>query len=469
MRGPAAVVVVVALLYPPFAAAMTLDELLASSARHYPSIDKARAGVEAQEGKVQAARGAFDWELSGKSEGRTGGFYDSRYTEGRITRRLSGSAVRVHGGYRASGGRFPIYEDENVTLSGGEFNAGLSLSLWRDRVIDEDRFRFSDSELELRQRRLDLLLTRVAVQYDAMQAYLAWVAAGAALEVSEDLLTLADQRQGAFEERVRRGDLAQISLTENRQFIAKRTADVNDARRRLTNSAVRLGLFWRDEAGDPVTPDRADLPVGFPQCPVVGIDLAEAIGRARSLRPELARLDTDRQREGNRKLLGENQLLPKVDLRVEAARDAGDASTPSQRQRAGTEGKVGVTVSIPLQRNTGEGLVRQAERTIRQLEQDSRLLADRIAADIRVAANNYQVARENVGLAETEVRAAEAMEAAERERFAGGAADLFVLNLREERSGDARLKRVEARLKLWSAVADYYLATLRTDELRVRD
>lgn len=451
----------------PANAALTLEELLDSSAAHYPGIQKSAAGVQVGQGRVQAAQGAFDWELNQKAISRVSGYYDGDYAETQITRRLSGSAMRVYGGYRVSDGGFPVYEDEMITLDSGEFNAGMTLSLWRNRIIDEERYLLKDSELELEQRRVELLLTQMGVQYDAMQAYLAWLAAGKALKVTEDLLALAQKRQSGFSARVARGDLAQIFLTENQQYIAKRSADVNDARRNLENRAAKLSLYWRNAKGEPLLPTREDLPKDFPSYKSFAINLNEEIERARTLRPELIRLDIGMQRERNKLLLSENKLMPKVDLKVEGGRDIGDISMPAQRSRVGTEGKIGLNISIPLQRNMGEGLVKQSQYTLRQLAHDGRLLNDQIATEIQVAANNYHVASENVKLASREIEATAAMEQAERERFENGAVDYFVLNMREERTGDARIKQVEAQLKLWRAISDYYLATLQAEKLRI--
>lgn len=455
-----------ALLWAQPVSALTLDELLKSSARHYPSIQESRAGIEAQEGKLQAAKGAFDWELNQKAISRISGFYDGDFAESQITRRLAESATRIYGGYRLSEGGFPVYEDENVTLGGGEFNAGVALSLWRNRIIDEERFLFTDSSLELKQKRIDLLLTQMGVQYDAMQAYLSWVAAGRVLKVTESLLVLAENRQSAFKARISRGDLAQIYLTENQQYIAKRSADVNEANRHLANRAAKLSLYWRDDNGNPLIPAHTDLPGDFPKPQVFAIDLASEIERARSLRPDLIKLTIDTRRERNKMMLGENKLMPRVDLKVEGARDIGGNSF-AQRQRTGTEGKIGLNISIPLQRNTGEGLVKQSQQKIRQLEQESRLLNDQIATEIQIAANNYHIASENVKLAEKEINATFTMEKAERERFDSGAVDFFVLNMREERTGDARIKQIEAQLRLWHAIGDYYLATLQAERLHV--
>jgi len=445
--------------------AMTMEALLQSSAKHYPSIQKAREGVEAQSGKVQAAQGAFDWELNQRSVSRVSGFYGGDYSDSKITRRLADSATRIYGGYRVSREGFPVYEDEEVTLSGGEFNAGVALSLWRNRIIDEDRFMFRDAELELKQRTNDLLLTQLGVQYDAMQAYLDWLAAGKAVQVVESLLNIAVKRQDGFTERVSKGDIAEIFLTENKQYLAKRGADVNDAKRALDNRATKLSLFWRDADGKTLVPSHKEQPKDFPKLDSFSINLDKEIERAKLVRPELIKVELGLQRERNKLKLNENKLMPKVDLVAESAQDLGTGSSNQARTRGGVEGKIGLNISIPLQTNTGQGLVRQSAATIKQLEQDSRLLNDQIVTEIQIAANNYSVASKNVVLAKLESSVAATMEQAERKRFDSGAVDFFVLNMREERAAEARLKLIDSQQKLWRSIADYYLATLQADKL----
>lgn len=445
--------------------AITMEELLHSSAEHYPSIAKSLAAVAGQEGKIQSAQGAFDWELNNNSTTRAAGYYDGSYTDSQITRRLSDSATRLYGGYRASAGRFPVYEDEKVTLNDGEFNVGVALSLWRNRIIDEERFAVADARMELEQKKIDLLLTRLGVQYDAMQAYIDWLAAGKAVRVAERMLSLSEKRQSLFATRAEKGDVPRILLTENSQTISKRRAEVNDAHKNLANKAAKLSLYWRDAEGRSLLPKHKDLPKDFPSAKAMNIRIEEEIEKARSVRPELIKVDLGLKREKYKLRLGENKVLPKVDMLVEGAKDIG-AGDPRRRD---TEAKIGFKISIPLQQNLGRGQIKQSEATITQLEQENRLLSDRIATEIRIAVNNYNAARQNVDLAEQEKKATSAMEQAERERFENGATDFFVLNMREERAAEAELKSIQSRMKLWQALSDYYLATLQTQSFGLKD
>lgn len=441
---------------------LMLDDVLASSLRHYPEILESRAGVDAQKGAVTAAEGIFDLELKNDSYARPTGFYDGRITDTRLEKRLEGTNTRVYGGYRVSDGTFPIYEDEFFTNEGGEVALGVLFSLLRDRAIDQDRFTLMNSKLQLDAAKLELLLTKIAVQYQAMQAYADWLAAGQIVQVRRDLLSIAEDRQSALGQRAERGDVADIFVTENRQYLLARQAQLNEAEREFINAANRLSLFWRDEAGVPQVPAAASMPADFPVLAApADSETQNAVLQAIEARPEFSVLDASIAQEKNRLRLGENRLSPRVDVGLEAARDYGDGS-PTRDE---TEGIVKLQVAIPLQRRAGEGIVSQAKAKLRELEYRRRLLDDRIRAEIASIRADIMAAQQNMTLADREAEVASTMQRAEQERFTSGASDFFVVNLREDNLANARIKQAMSRLKLFKALASYYAATVDLENL----
>ena len=149
---------------------LTLEAVLASSRERYPQVLAAREKIRAQAGKLLSSEGAFDLYAEQTSKSRLSGYYDGRYTNTKIVQPLSGFSTDVYGGFKISGGDFPIYEDEAYTLDAGEFKIGAVFSLLRDRDIDDRRAKLRDNRLTLEQTELDAMLTRVRVQHDAMTA-----------------------------------------------------------------------------------------------------------------------------------------------------------------------------------------------------------------------------------------------------------------------------------------------------------
>lgn len=443
--------------------ALSLAEVLASSHAHAPQIARAKAAVEEKDARVQEAQGAFDWELNSTLSQRVG-IYDGNFADTQVTRRLADSNARIYAGYRASDGTLPIYEDYYNSSTGGEMNIGVAFALMRDRVIDEERFQFRDAVLARKQQEAEAYLTVLRTQHDAMKAYAQWLGNAHTVDVMQELVALAEERQSALESRVSAGDIARINLTENEQTLARRKAQLADARRALARAAQALSLFYRNAAGEPVVPTAAALPdliTERAQLHLEDSQLAEQVQRAQNLRPEMISIDFSQQRERNRRLLGENARLPKLDLALEGAqnlgRDAGSA--------AGEEGRVLLQLSIPLQQNTGDGRVRAADARLEALEEERRLLNDQIAADIRAIAAVAQQTADEIEQLAREVDAADAMRRADAQRFSEGDVDFFLLNMREERLADAKLRAIHAQ-RLWlENLALFYFMTLDNENL----
>lgn len=443
--------------------ALTLHDVLASSRLHAPQIAKAQAALEEKNARVQEAKGAFDWELNSSLSQRAGN-YDGSYIDTQITRRLSDTNARIYGGYRLSNGELPIYEDYYNTSTGGEMNIGIAFALLRDRIIDEERFLFRDAVLAEKQQQAETYLVLLRTQHEAMRNYAQWLADAHVVGVMEELVALAKERQGALKTQAKEGDIARIYLTENEQNIARREAQLADARRNLARAAQRLSIFYRDHNGKsrvPVATDIPDLATYQSELHMDDLKLAEQIDRAQQLRPEQISIDFVMQREQTRRLLGENAMLPKLDFAIEGAQNTGRSAGADD----GTEALLMLKLSIPLQQNTGEGRVRAADARLRELEAEQQLLNDQIAADIRAIAAIAQETAEEIKQTGREVDAAETMRKAESQRFAEGDADFFVLNMREERLADAKLRHINAQ-RLWlENLAMFYFMTLDEENL----
>lgn len=442
------------------ATSLSLDTVLRSAMEHYPEILAAVQSTRARAGAVEAAEGAFDLQLEQTGYARSTGYYDGRILDSRLVKPVPEFNAELFGGYRISQGEFPIYENELITNQGGEFKVGVVLSLWRDREFDERRFKLSQSRLVQRKAELDLGLTRLQIQHKSATAYLDWIAAGQELAIYRDLLRLATQRQGQLVSKYEEGDVARIALVENRKNLLERRTRLAEAARVLTNKANLLGLFVRDAEGRPEPPAISALPAAFPELPPVStLQVEQALATTLRRRPETALLDADIQIEQDRLRLGENALLPRVDLTLEASQDIGEGSVTRKQ----TDTSIMFEVAIPLERRLGEGRRREAVANLQRLDLERRLLEDRIAAEVRNLGTDVEANLAQMLLTAEEVEQALEVEAAERERLTLGASNLFLLNAREVATADARIRHARAGRAYFQSLADYFAATVQTE------
>lgn len=434
-------------------AVLTPAEVMASALAHYPSIASAIEGQRYADGQLLEAQGSFDLTFEQELYGRADGYYDGRQSDSRLVKPMPYMNSNLYGGYRISDGNFPIYEDKRITNSGGEYLFGVQLSLLRNRLIDERRLGVANSMIAREIADIELELTRLGIQHDALYHYWQWLAAGHTAQIYADLLKLAQERQKNLQKQVQEGDVAAILLTENEQNLTRREAQKNEAERDFQIKSLALSLYLRDANGQPIVPAARALP----EWPTgsLGADYENVMANI-AKRPELALLAQNIERTENMERMGENSLLPKVDLNIEMSNDMGAGSYT----RDEAEALVKLNISVPLQRRLGEGKTRQAQAKLRQLELEKQLTEDRLRVQMQQSLNNMQRHARFIDLTLEEKTLAMQMQDAERIKFREGGSDFFLLNLREEKSAEANIRHIEARKAYMISLTELYALTM---------
>lgn len=437
-------------------APLTLDEVLQSSRRHAPQVLEAIAKVRQAEGKALSAEGAFDTVVKAEAESRLSGFYDGQYAAGTITRPIENWGGSLYGGYRVSTGRFPIYEDERFTNRIGEIKVGAVLALMRDRLIDDRRFGRISARIDIDIAEADRLLAAIAVQRRAIGAYNQWVVAGLRVGVYRDLLALAQERQAGFKRQVALGARPSIILTENEQNILRRETLVARAEQDLAAAANTLSLFLRDADGRPMQPDPARLPKSLPTPMRTPTDMRASLAE----RPDLKQIDMRLEQATSRLALDQNALRPRLDLKLEASQDLGPIGAGG-RSRVGTETKVGLSFTLPLQRRVAKGRIDQTTAEIEAIRRRRQQTEEQIVNAIDALVIDVRATERLRTLAVEEHDRATTMARAEARRFTMGASDFFLVNVREEAAADAGVRKLDAeyrqivaRAELAAAAAD---------------
>ena len=437
------------------------SDVAASAQEHYPAVIAALAERDVAAGKRRTAAGAFDTVFKTEARSRLEGYYSGDTLSTSIERPLGPLGATVYGGYRVSDGDFPVYEDYNFTNRLGEAKIGVLFSLLRDRAIDARRLGIRQADLDLLQADLDVFLTRIGVQREALVAYWRWVAAGRELKAYQDLLRIAEERDTALRREVEAGARAEIFLVENAQNLVRRREFVRRAERDLALAANGLGLFLRDANGAMIIPTSADLPGDVE----IGAALADIRPEAViSERPEVQLLELAEERIENRRALAQNDLKPRFDVRVEASDDFGAIGAGGVSRDPG-EFVAGATFSVPLGRREARGRVQAADAELRALRERQRLLRDQIFRELNDIVTSLETAQDILALTRQEAQFADTMRKAEAQRFRGGASDFFLVNIREETFVYARVKLARAEFALAASQVTYRAAIMDTEAL----
>lgn len=440
---------------------LTLKEVLASSAQHSPQIVEALIRVRQADARLTSARGAFDIVFDADSQVRPLGQDDGSYVEGRVTRPLETNGGGLYGGYRLSRGDLPIYEDRYFTNEAGDLILGGYFSLLRDRYIDSRRAQVAIAQRDIDIADFERQLIALGVQRRAIAAYQNWVASGQRVRTFRELIGLATSRQTQIDRTIELGSRAEIVGAENQQNVVRRQVLLVRSEQELAQAANDLSFFLRDAEGTPVTPGDDRLPAAFPdfKVPLVGPDTIRAIER-----PDLDGITARVEQAETRLMLARNDLRPRLDVRGEVSQSLGERGEGGP-SRDGIRSYFGLRFSVPLEQRSARGRIAEAQAEIEVQNVRRRLIEDQILVEVKGLAVAVNAAERLRGLARDETALAERLAAAERRRFALGAADLIVVNLREEAAADARLRQLDVELRRAAARAELVAATVDRRQL----
>ncbi len=424
-----------------FGSTLTLEGSLDNVERNLPAFLSAETDVQSAAGEERAALGSFDPNLRARGVSiPVGGYPQTRADVGvDLPTALWGSTFSA--GYRLGIGDIQSYYQERATFSDGEFRAGVAVPLVRNGPIDRRRASLTRATLSKEAAAEALEATRIDVRRLTRLRFAEWLAAHQRRDVAKHLLTLAEQRTVQLERRATAGDVAKIDILDNQRAVAQRRALLAQGDRGVVGTAYELGLFLRDTQGRPQrldtdTPERPALPQ--PGAP----DFTGAL----STRPDLKRLSAILKQQEVELRFSRNQVLPAVDFGLNVTQDVG-VSTPSAPSKLGpTELELTLSIDLPLFLRQPLGRLTQAQAANEKARLALQAATERAEVEMRDALVALTTSLTRVETTDEEVQLSERLEAAEKRRFDLGDSNLFLVNLREQGTAEAQLRRIEAEL-----------------------
>lgn len=439
------------------AAPLSLDEVLDSVRNQYPPLLAALIQQDIANGRVRQAAGAFDTRLSASFGFRPINFYDSTTSQVLVEQPFTQWGGSVYGGYRLSSGFLASYERKDRTSDLGEAVLGFRLPLLRDGDFDARRANLGKAAIDRELADPLILRQYLDILRGATVSYFTWVAAGHRLEVAEEILRIARDRDTALANQIEEGAVAPIVQIDNQRLVVSREIGVVNAQRFFEAATIELSLFYRrPETGEPIMPVRQRLPEVFPKPHKIDeLQLVSDRGRAAFRRPEIRRIDLMIAKNGLDRRLARNNLKPNLDFAMELNQAIG-GGTPSDIEQTELVGLL--QFSIPIGQNEAKGRLEAIDGEIRRLQEDRRFAQDRIVADANDSYSAVMAAYNALAQASLNVELAQRLEEAENDKFRDGAADLLALQIREQATFDARVLEIDAIASYFRALANYRAA-----------
>ncbi|MCE3044660.1 TolC family protein [Legionella sp. 16cNR16C] len=434
---------------------LSLMQVLQSIDTHYPQVKIARLEVIKASGAFVNANGKFDPTLEVSTRSQPAGGYINNFGDTQLTIPTLYNGLKLFAGYRNGQGDWPIYYQNYLTNSGGEYRAGLSLPLLRDRLIDKERTGlFSSAQLMLMKAQ-DVEAIKIKIYQEGIKAYWQWVEAGLQIKTFKQLLRLAKKRQRAIEKQASLGDLPELAISENLQQIIQREQLLNQGQMIFEQAGINLSLYFRDPQGNPQVPGEQSLPALSSTSnnkAEIQTSLREHPGvKKLNHYANMIRLKRDQAR---------NELLPQLDATAYTFKQNGTGGYPLLIPQAAM---VGLSFKFPLLQREARGNLIQAESELRQIHAEKRFFYEQLNNEFANILIGINRSRQQVSLLKQELRLAKKVQEGETKKFYGGDSTLFLVNQREQMTTQIQLNTLHAQVQLeeLKARARFFNSTCR--------
>ncbi|WP_439627292.1 TolC family protein [Gemmata sp.] len=442
-------------------APLALREVLSSVEAAFPLLYAVEQERQITAGQRLSAEGQFDPVVRSRGVDQTGSFANG-VLDTVVEQATPFGGASAFAGWRLGIGNFPVYYGERKTGEGGEYRTGVVVPLLQNRDIDVRRARLLAAQIT--EKAADPIVRRARLDYfrAAAQAYWVWQAAGAQYLVTQDLVRLARERQALLDERRKQGLVGESVPVLNQRLIAGREEARLGAERQLQQAAVRLSLYLRDSAGNPVVPSSEWLLPTFgdatPPRPDIG-QLEADVAAALVQRPELVRFQLEKERRAVELKLATNQLAPVLNAYAQVAQDVGAGKKTLTGTGSfafdRTTSEVGATFEMPLPFRNARGLSLTARAQLAQLLAQERYARDEITSQVQDAVSELVQTYLRIEKAREELRLAVRVLELDTESFRARQTSLVDLNLQEIAAAEARAKVVNVLGAYQAAVANY--------------
>lgn len=408
--------------------------------RHYPKIKIAHLEIAKAHAEWIKAQGKFDPALEASGRSQPMGGYINNYGDTQLTIPTLYNGVKFFAGYRNGEGNWPIYYQNYLTNSAGEYRAGLSFPLLKNRLIDKERTKLLSSAQLIIINKHNAEAVKLKIYQEAIKAYWQWVEAGRQVKIFEKLLNLAQKRQHAIEEQAKQGDLSELAVSENLQQIMQRKQLLNQGQMIFEQAGINLSLYYRDKNGYPIIPTEKNLPSLLVTSSTPSHNHDELKGH-----PEIKKINHYTEIVKLKRNLARNDLLPQLDGNAYTFKQNGTGGYPGLIPQAAM---LGISFKFPLLQREAKGTLIQAENQLRQIKLEKKFLYEQLSNEYNRMYIGIQRNSKQIKLLQKELNLAKKIQIGETKKFYQGDSTLFLVNQREQSSTQIELNYVHAQIEL---------------------
>ncbi|WP_445956285.1 TolC family protein [Yeosuana sp.] len=429
---------------------LRFDEYLGYVKAFHPIVKQAELVIDESQAKLMKARGGFDPKIDVDYDRKVfkgSEYYDKLNATFKIP---TWYGIELKGSFEETDGVF--LNPENSLPKDGLYSAGVSFSIGEGLWINQRMASLKQAKLFREQAKADRDILVNTILYEAALVYFNWLQAYNETLIYENFLGNAQIRFRGVKQNVELGEVAAIDSIEARIVVNDRKLNLEKSKVQLMKARFELSNFlWlKDnvpvELRDTVFPDfESELIVNT----TLNIDALLMETSNLDNHPKLQSLDYKYKSLDLERRLKANELLPTIDLQYNFL-----STTPEIVNSFSTAAyKSGINISVPLflRKERGELKLAKVKLQDTNFERISTKLTlkNKINA-IQIELQSFEIQNQLTG---SVIADYEKLLSAEERRFFVGESSLFLVNSRESKLIDAKLKAIELQNKFFSTKA----------------
>lgn len=431
---------------------LSYPEYLAYVKQYHPVVSQANLQLEMGEAELLRARGAFDPKLEvdyNRKEFKGTEYYDLLNSTFKIP---TWYGLELKAGFEQNEGVY--LNPERTVPPEGLFSAGISLSGAQGLIMDKRRaaLRSAKALREQSQAERDLMISEVL--FEASEAYLKWARLHRELEVYEEFVANARQRFQGISRSAATGEIAAIDTVEAGIALQDRLLQLEQTRVKLLKQQLEVSNFIWLENNVPVELQPLTVPeTEFIQEYSFEMGTEEWIDDfSFEEHPKILAMEAKLKALRIERRLKMNNLLPKLDLEYNFI-----TPEPETVNNYDTSNyKAGLKFSFPLFLRKERGELKLAgyklEDASLELELNRRKIQNKVDGILQELESYF----EQIKLSQEMVANYRQLLSAEERKFSFGESSLFLINSRENKLIEARLKLNELLVKYLVTKAELF-------------
>ena len=439
---------------------LSFSEYFAMVKQYHPLVKQANLILDEGEMKLLKARGNFDPKVEADyntKDYKATEYYNNFSSAFKIP---TWYGLEFNAKFEDNDGEY--LNPQNTVPEDGLYSAGVSLSLSEGLFMSERMAALKQAKLYRNQSRFKRQIEVTNILYKASIAYFEWFSAYQQFQIYENFLENAQVRFYGVRRQFEAGDRPAIDTLEAGLNSQSRTLDLQQSRLDLKNARLNLSNFVWAENNIPLELTDNVVPSGN-----LNNQVSEALAiaqagfdpeidehpKVRSLGYEIDMLEVERK-------LRANKLLPDLDLEYNFLTSEWDQLNTLNNRNY----KFGLKFSFPIFLRKERGDLQLAKLELANAEFDLVSTRLKIENDIKALQNQIIGFREQNEIMEALVQDYSSMVEAEERKFELGESSLFLINSRENKLIEARLKEVEIITKLLKSKAQLYQTLAQIEE-----